>query len=41
MGIHRKDVISIRAEDVYDTITEAETVGEFLTKKGVKMYQNP
>jgi len=36
MGVLRKDVISISAEDVYDTITEAETVGEFLFKKGFK-----
>jgi uncharacterized SAM-binding protein YcdF (DUF218 family) len=36
LQVPRKDVISISAEDVYDTISEAETVGSKLIEEGHK-----
>lgn len=33
-GVPRKDVITINAEDVYDTITEARVVGEEIVRMG-------
>ena len=34
LGVPRKDVVPISAEDVYDTVTEAETVGRELVRRG-------
>ncbi|MFC1799264.1 YdcF family protein, partial [Thermodesulfobacteriota bacterium] len=36
LGVPRKDVISISAEDAYDTITEAKAVGEHLLRSGIR-----
>lgn len=36
-GIPREDVITISAEDVYDTITEANAVGDAITGKGISL----
>ena len=36
LGVPRKDVVPISAEDVYDTVTEAETVGNELVRRGYR-----